>query len=64
METIPAVLSQTSDFVMVSDSTLRELAELLLQADGRVDKTQDLIVKSHTTLQHVQVTGHTALNVW
>ncbi|KAG7228737.1 hypothetical protein INR49_008515, partial [Caranx melampygus] len=55
METIPAILSQTSDSLMVSDSNLRELAALLLEADGRVDRTQDLNLKSHTTtLQHLQ----------
>lgn len=63
METIPAVLSQTSHSLMVSDSTLRELAELLLEADGRIGRTQGLNLKSHATLQHLQVKYCTVPNV-
>ncbi|XP_071343066.1 laminin subunit alpha-3 isoform X2 [Trachinotus anak] len=54
METIQAVLSQIADSLMVSGSSLRELAELLLEAEDRVDRTQGLNLKSHTSLQHLQ----------
>ncbi|XP_039983754.1 laminin subunit alpha-3 isoform X2 [Xiphias gladius] len=55
LETIQAVPSQTADPLMVSDSSLRELAELLSEAEDRVDRTQGLNLKSHATLQHLQM---------
>ncbi|XP_034439534.1 laminin subunit alpha-3-like [Hippoglossus hippoglossus] len=51
--TIPS-LSRTSDSLMVSASSLRELAELLSEAGDRVSRTQSLNLRSHTTLQHLQ----------
>ena len=52
--TLPA-LSRTSDSLMVSASSLRELAELLSESEERVNRTQSLNLRSHTTLQHLQV---------
>ncbi|XP_062251664.1 uncharacterized protein LOC133960836 [Platichthys flesus] len=51
--TTPA-LSRTSDSLMVSASSLRELAELLSEAEDGVNRTRSLNLRSHTTLQHLQ----------
>ncbi|XP_056233586.1 laminin subunit alpha-3 isoform X1 [Seriola aureovittata] len=54
METVPPVLSQTSDSLMSSDSALRDLSGLLSEAEDRVDRTPGLNLKSHASLQHLQ----------
>lgn len=55
METNQTVLNQTADSLMASDSSLREVAELLSDAGDTVDRTQGLNLKSHTMLQHLEV---------
>eukprot|EP00064_Thunnus_orientalis_P005002 superscaffoldBa00000475_g5015 len=54
MATNQAVLNQTAASLMASDSSLRDLAELMSHAEDAVNRTQDLNLKSGTTLQHLQ----------
>ncbi|XP_044054261.1 laminin subunit alpha-3 isoform X2 [Siniperca chuatsi] len=53
VETNQAVLNQTADSLMASDSSLREVAELP-DAEDRVNRTQGLYLKSRTMLQHLE----------
>ncbi|XP_005479284.1 laminin subunit alpha-3 isoform X2 [Oreochromis niloticus] len=48
------ILIQSGDSVMASDSAVRELGELLLDAEDRVDRARGLNLKSRTALQHLQ----------
>lgn len=50
-----AVLNQTADSLMASDSTLKEVAELLSDAEDTVNRTQGLNLKSCAMLQHLEV---------
>ena len=61
MATNQAVLNQTAASLMASDSSLRDLAELMSRAEDAVNRTQDLNLKSDTTLQHLQVMSNTAI---
>lgn len=54
-ETKQAVLNQTADSVMDSGSSLRDVSELLSDAEGRVNRTRGLNTKSQTALQHLEV---------
>ncbi|XP_051232166.1 laminin subunit alpha-3 isoform X2 [Dicentrarchus labrax] len=54
VETNQTVLNQTADSLMKSDSSLREVAELLSDAEDTVNRTQGLNLKSITTLQHLE----------
>ncbi|XP_078024626.1 laminin subunit alpha-3 [Epinephelus lanceolatus] len=54
VETNQAVLNQTADSLMASDSALREVAVLLSDTKDRVNRTQSLNLKSGATLQHLE----------
>ncbi|XP_073332501.1 laminin subunit alpha-3 [Pagrus major] len=54
VETSPTVLNQTAASLMESDSSLRDVAELLSDAEDTVDRTQGLNLKSLTTLQQLE----------
>lgn len=53
-ETGQAALNQTAESLMVLDSSLDKVAELLSEAKETVGRTKGLNLKS-TTLQHLQV---------
>lgn len=55
------ILIQSGDSLMASDSAVRELGELLLDAEDRVDRARGLNLKSLTALQHLQVMGNKAV---
>lgn len=54
------ILIQSGDSLMASDSAVRELGELLLDAEDRVDTARGLNLKSRTALQDLQVMGNKA----
>lgn len=60
-ESTQAVLNQTADSLMSSDSFLREVTVLLLNAEDTVDRTHGLNLKSSTTILRLQVMGNTAI---
>ncbi|XP_060887535.1 laminin subunit alpha-3 isoform X1 [Labrus mixtus] len=49
-----AVLNQAADALKASDSSLREITELLSDAEGRMNRTKGLNVKGYTLLQHLE----------
>ncbi|XP_028259612.1 laminin subunit alpha-3 isoform X2 [Parambassis ranga] len=53
-ESSQAALDQTADSLMASDSSLREVMELLLDAEDTVDRTHGLNLRSLTALKHLQ----------
>lgn len=55
------ILIQSGDSLMASHSAVRELGELLLDAEDRVDRARGLNLKSRTALQELQVMGNKAL---
>lgn len=54
LQTHQAVLNETADSLM--DSSLREMAELLSDAEDKVDRTRGLNLRSRTVLQQLEVT--------
>ncbi|XP_031724153.1 laminin subunit alpha-3 [Anarrhichthys ocellatus] len=54
VETNQSVFNQTADSLMASASSLMEAAELLSDAEDRVDRTQGLNLKGQTALQHLE----------
>lgn len=52
---VPVETSPTADSLMESDSSLRDVAELLSDAEDTVDRTQGLNLKSLTMLQQLEV---------
>ncbi|KAM8745781.1 uncharacterized protein AB9X84_016867 [Acanthopagrus schlegelii] len=52
---VPVETSTTADSLMESDSFLRDVADLLSDAEDTVDRTQGLNLKSLTTLQQLEV---------
>ncbi|XP_075943399.1 laminin subunit alpha-3 [Anarhichas minor] len=54
VETNRSVFNQTADSLMASASSLMEAAELLSDAEDRVDRTQGLNLKGQTALQHLE----------
>uniref|UniRef100_A0A671UKA7 Laminin, alpha 3 n=1 Tax=Sparus aurata TaxID=8175 RepID=A0A671UKA7_SPAAU len=51
---VPVETSPTADSLMESDSSLRDVAELLSDAEDTVDRTQGLNLKSLTMLQQLE----------
>lgn len=63
-ESSQAALVQTADSLMASVSSLREVMELLLNAEDTVDKTHGLNLRSLTALKHLQVMGNSCHQVY